>query len=276
MYYKYDIRNGIIYDWMKFLIPVIIAVIGCLSFNSSIVLSERYGLLDRNADYIDLLLFIFKGEKPFSPLNNDDFKFPFMWLIIQLSLSFIIGKYPFSEIYDNHGAIVLIKGKSRKKWMISKFMWLYAVCIIYYFLIYIVTAVFSLCCRYTFDFVVHTSDSYIYLCSFEEINGLILIKLLLLPITASIAFSSLQTVIALIFQPVYGFVCVLCLCGLSIFTNSIFFLGNCSILIRNEIFCISDISTNNGLILLFAVCVISFIISIIYFDRCDILHRGDD
>lgn len=273
MYYKYDLKNGIIYDWMKFLLPVAIAIIACISFNSEISSAYKYETLDRAPDIGDLLLYIFKGEKPFEPLNNDNFKFPFMWLIIQLSIGFIVGKYPFSEVYDNHGSLVLIKGGSRIKWMVSKFLWIISVCMIYYFLIFIVSVLCSLNWGYSFDFVIHPSNSPLYLTSYDTIGRTALLKLLLLPLTTSIALSFVQTAISLLFQPIYGFVSILGICGISVFTNSMYTLGSCSLLIRNEVFNISDIATNKVLILLSLVIMMSLVFCLIYFEKCDILQN---
>lgn len=273
MYYKYDLKNGIIYDWTKFLMPIVITVIACISMNYEIISAEKHGLVDRNADFADLLIYIFKGEKPFAPESSDDFKFPFMWLIIQLSVAFIVGKYPFSEIYDNHGSMVLIKGKSRKKWMISKFIWIISVCLILYMLIIITAAIFSAAFGFSFNFMIESSQSYVYLCYDKTIKGVELLKLLILPLITSISLSALQTVVSLVFQPIYGFAFIFGLCGLSVFTDSIYALGSCSILIRNEIFYISDISTNKAFILLSLVFILSFVFSLVYFEKCDILQN---
>lgn len=273
MYYKYDFKNGILYDWMKFLIPIAITIICCISFNAEITSASKYETLDRAADFADLLLYIFKGEKPFEPLNNENFKFPFMWLIIQLSISFIVGKYPFSEIYDNHGSLVLIKGHSRIKWMMSKLLWIICVCTIYYFLIFAVAVLFSFGYGYSFKFAIYPSQSFVYLTAYDTIKSMSLLKLFLLPLITSIALSFFQTAISLLFQSIYGFISILGICGISVFTNSVYTFGSCSLLIRNEIFNISDISTDKSLILLLTIIVISFVFCIIYFDRCDILQN---
>ncbi len=70
------------------------------------------------------------------------------------------------------------------------------------------------------------------------------------------SFISLFT---LLFQPIYGFISILGICGISVFTNSVYTFGRCSLLIRNEIFNISDISTNKSLILLLTIIVTSFV-----------------
>lgn len=43
MYYKYDLKNGIIYDWTKFLMPIVITVIACISMNYEIISAEKHG-----------------------------------------------------------------------------------------------------------------------------------------------------------------------------------------------------------------------------------------
>lgn len=270
MYYKYDLKNGIIYDCAKFLIPILITIIACISFNSIITSAEINEMLDRNADFADLLLYIFKGEKTFNPLEDEEFHFPFMWLIIQLSVAFIVGKYPFSEIYDNYGSVILIKGKSRKKWIISKFLWIVTVCVLFYLLIIITAIIFSLIFGFSFNLKVFPSQSFVYLTSINYLDSRILIKLFLLPLVTSIALSFFQTAISLLFQPVYGFICILIICGTSIFTDSIYAFGRYSLLIRYEYF---NISIKTAILTLSIISIFSFLFCLVYFEKCDILHN---
>lgn len=272
MYYKYDLKNGILYDKNKFIIPIIITIIACIGFNSEFQSAIKSGYADREAEFIDVLMYVLKGEKPFDPYNNEDFKFPFSWLINQLSIAFIIGKYPLSELYDNHGAFVLIKGGSRRKWVLSKYLWIVTVCIIYYLLILMTILIFCKISGFAVSLELKTSQSFAFLTASKTFTGIKLIKILLLPLFTSIALSSMQTAISLVFQSVYGFAFVLGVCGISIYSNSIWAIGNCSLLMRNEQFNYSDINTDKALILLCTIIIISFLFSIIYFDRYDILR----
>lgn len=273
MYYKYDLKNGIAGEWRMFFLPLIIACIACFSFTSEIKGFERIGQLDREVFFSDVIIFIFKGEPPFDPTDPDKFRFPFLWLINQLSISFIAGKYPFSEIYNNHGAYVLIKGKSRKKWIASKFLWIITVCIIYYTIIFLTIFVYSWLSNYLFDFTLNMADSSVLLSPTYDIDAIKLIRIYLLPLVTSVALSFLQIAVSMVFNSVFGFAFVLGVCGVSIFYESIFAIGNCSLLIRNEIFSQSNISTNKSYLILLIVAIMAFLFGIFYFENCDILQN---
>lgn len=112
-------------------------------------------------------------------MNPESFKFPFLWLIIQLVLAFITGKYPLSEIYTNHGANVLIKGRSRTKWILSKFLWIFTVCIVYYLIIFLTIIIYSKTLNYNFNLNLIETNSPILLTPIKNISTTNLICILI-------------------------------------------------------------------------------------------------
>ena len=273
MYYKYDLKNGIIYDCKIFLLPFIISIVACLSFTFEIYNFDSVCQMDRKICFSDVFLFVFKGELPFDPNNPESFRFPFIWVVNQLLISFIIGKYPFSEIYNNHGAYVLIKGKSRKRWIISKFIWAITVCIIYYIIIILTLIIYSVISNYVLEFQLISTNSPVLLSPIHEPNMFDLLGIYLLPLTTSIAISFLQISFSLILNSIFSFGIILGIYGVSIFYESLFGLGNCSLMIRNEYFMQSGIPTRKSYLVLLIVMIISFMTSIKVFEKCDILQN---
>lgn len=273
MYYKYDLKNGIIYEWKQFLLPFFVTLVACFSFTSDIRTAENIGQIDRGIMLSDVIIYLFKGEQPFDPMNPESFRFPFLWLIIQLGLAFITGKYPLSEIYTNHGANVLIKGRSRTKWILSKFLWIFTVCIVYYLIIFLTIITYSKILNYNINLNLVETNSLILLAPIKNISITNLICIYLLPVTTSITISFLQFTIAVLFNSVISFAFTLVMCGVSIFYENIYLIGNCSLLIRNEIYNIDGISIKISYFILLVVIVISFTFSIVYFKNCDILQN---
>lgn len=275
MYYKYDMKKGTLYEWKIFVLPFVIAIVACLSFFSEMTTAKSLGLLDRQLVLGDVFLYFFKGEKIFEPENPEKFRFPFLWLINQLSIAFITGKYPLSELNNNYGISVLIKGKSRRKWIMSKYLWIISVCFLYYAMLILTIFVFSIIAGYELNINFLKSDS-VYLLSPQYINAIEELKLYFLPLYVSITFSFLQLTISLYSNSIYGFLILLFLYGISVFSESIYAIGNCSLLIRNDIFNTSNIYTNNSYILLSVVMLSVCIIGIFFFDCHDIIPSRRD
>lgn len=120
MYCQYDLKQGVLRYWKSYLMPVVLTAVGCISFKMAVKDETAIGMLDRAVTFPDLLLYLWKGDKPNILYKEGEFHFPFLWILTQIQLSYIVGRYPTSELYDNHGAYVLIKGGSRFRWLQSK------------------------------------------------------------------------------------------------------------------------------------------------------------
>lgn len=269
MYFKYDLKCGILHQWYYFLIPLCITIISLLSFEVYLISGADY--LDRMPTFADVWLYIFKGEKPFNELYKYQFHFPILWILNQTALSLIVGSYPFSELYDNHGSIVLLKGRSRIKWITSKLLWVICACVLYYLVMLTAIILFCLLTNIPLNLTIYPSISSFYVTSEQVISGIPILILLFLPFITSIALSFLQTAVSLLLGTISGFGTILVVCGLSIFTEHVAAFGNCSLLIRNEVFGYSDIQTRTSIIVLFCVIAITGIFCIISFRNYDVL-----
>ena len=96
--------------------------------------------------------------RPFDKLSDEKFQLPITWFLINMILFYFTGKYPYSEIYNNHGANVLMKGGSRNKWFLSKWMWCIAGVILYYFVAYAFVAIFCLAVQVPISFDIRSIE----------------------------------------------------------------------------------------------------------------------
>lgn len=274
MYYQYDLKQGVLRYWKSYLLPVILTVVGCISFKMAVKDEIAIGMLERAVTFPDLLLYLWKGDKPNILYKEGEFHFPFLWIITQLQLSYIVGRYPTSELYDNHGAYVLIKGGSRFRWLQSKCLVILINCLLFYGVTVLFAFIFSELNGFSMQFLIEPSASPLLLTSENNLTGVNLILLLLLPLLASIALSYVQLAITLFIDSTVGFTFVLGICAASIYFESIFIFPNCSALSRNALFNAGTIDTINAIILLFSIIVTSIFICHIYFGKTDIIKKG--
>ena len=274
MYYLYDLKQGIIRKWLFYLLPAIISLIGVLSFYITINSSVKIDDIDRKIYLSDLLLYLWKGDKPIVMYPIGEFHFPFMWFISQIAISFIVGRYPLSELYDGHGAYVLLKGGSRYHWLQSKFFVVLFDCIIYYGIFFFIALSLSLVLGFSLLPILPTSQSSILLVADKLIESEKLIILLLLPLLTSISLSFFQLFVSLLINSTFGFLSILGLCGASIYFDNMWVVPNCSALNRNSLFLSGEVITSNAIIYLSCITIVSYILSQLYFSKNDIIKKG--
>lgn len=276
MYFKYDLKQDTFYNILKFIVPIIITIISCLTIYKETQEANSIGLIDRNIEFIDMYIYLFKGEKPFNPNELESFKFPFNWFMLNIGLMLIIGDYPFCELYNNHGMTILIKGGSRIKWILSKIVLIFINCIMYFLVIILTLFLFCNMNNIPIIFVLKPSNSDILVSCTTSITGFNLLKLLIMPFLTFTALSYFQLLISFLINNIYGFVAILILESVSVFFDKTIFIGNCSMLIRNSIFKYSNIDTNQSMVILSIVIVVSIATNIIYFKNCDILPLQEE
>lgn len=274
MYYLYDLKQGVIRKWQFYLLPAVISLMSFLSFYITIDSAVKFDGIDREIYLSDLLLYLWKGDKPVVMYPIGEFHFPFMWFISQIALSFIVGRYPLSELYDGHGAYVLLKGSSRYHWLQSKFFVVLIDCIIYYSIVVVIALSFSLILGYSLLPTLPTSQSSLLLVANKSIESGKLIILLLLPFLTSIALSFFQLLISLFINSTFGFLSVLSLCGASIYFDNMWVIPNCSSLNRNSLFLSGEVVTSNAIIYLSCIAIVSYVLSQLYFSKNDIIKKG--
>lgn len=274
MYFKYDLKIGFRKNIMCLFIIAAIVVTAGISFHYQILNEKSAGLeLPRDLNSMDYFLHIFEGMRPFDQLSDDKFQLPVTWFLIHMILFYFTGKYPYSEIYNNHGANVLMKGGSRKKWFLSKWAWSIVCVLLYYFVAYMFVAIFCLAAKIPIRFDIMPLEYQNLLSPVFKCTRIDTIKVLVLPIISSIAAVSVQLVISLITSPFMGFLFMAVLYISSAYYFTVFLLGNFSMLARNSIFCIDGIETIHAVFILTVIIIMSLAVGIWIFLRQDIMER---
>lgn len=274
MYFKYDLKIGFRKNIMCLLAAAAIVVTAGISFYFQILDEKSAGLeLPRNLNSMDYFLHIFEGMRPFDQFSDDKFQLPITWFLFNMILFYFTGKYPYSEIYNNHGANVLMKGGSRKKWFLSKWAWSIVCVLLYYFVAYIVVAIFCLAAKIPISFDIKPLEYQNLLSPVFKCTRIDTIKVMVLPIISSIAAVSVQLVISLVTSPFMGFMFMAVLYISSAYYFSPFLIGNFSMLARNSIFCINGIEIIHAVIILTVIIILSLAAGIWIFLRQDIMER---
>ena len=274
MYFKYDLKIGFRKNIMCLFIIAVIVVIAGAAFYFQISDEKSAGLeLPRELNSMDYFLHIFEGMRPFNQLSDEKFQIPITWFLINMILFYFTGKYPYSEIYNNHGANVLIKGGSRDKWFLSKWMWCIAGVILYYFVAYAFAVIFCLVAQIPISFDIKPIEHPDLLSPVLGSTQIDAVTVMILPIITSIAAVSVQLVVSLVTSVFIGFMFMAVLYISSAYYFSPFLIGNLSMLARSSIFCIEGISIIQAVIMSIVIIVLALVAGIWIFRRQDIMER---
>ena len=274
MYFKYDLKIGSRKNIMCLFIIAAIVVTAGIAFHFQIAEEKSAGLqLPRELNSMDYFLHIFEGMRPFDRLSDEKFQLPITWFLINMILFYFTGKYPYSEIYNNHGANVLMKGGSRDKWFLSKWLWCMAGVILYYLVAYVFVAVFCLAVQVPVSFDIRAIEYQDLLSPVSECTRIDTVKVMILPVISSMAAVSVQLVAALVTSAFMGFLFMAVLYISSAYYCTPFLTGNFSMLARSSIFRSDGIDAMQAVLISIGIMILSLVAGIWIFRRQDIMER---
>lgn len=274
MYFKYDLRIGFRKNIISLLIAAAIVATAGASFYFQILDEQSTGLLlPRDLNSMDYFLHIFEGMQPFDQLSDEKFQIPITWFLLNMILFYFAGKYPYSEIYNNHGANVLLKGGSRGKWFLSKWLWSILCVMLYYFAAYAFVLIFCLAAQVPISFDIRPIEYQTLLSPVFESTRLDTVKVMILPVITSMAAVSVQLVVSLVTSAFMGFLFMAVLYISSAYYFTPFLIGNFSMLARSGIFRADGISVIQAVVVSVLILVLSLALGIWVFGRQDIMER---
>ena len=212
-YFSYDLRFGILKDWLKYLFTFVLVFIACLSCYIS--------FKDSNLNFYDYYVNLFKGEKIFYDGEQRKVYFPYVWFFFTVYILWITGRYPFSEIYNNHGSMVLIYGHSRAKWYISKIAYSIVSVILYFILIFISLVIF--CLIFGIKFKIEITPTYnesMPMPASDDISLKTYVLIALLPLFGCIALTLFNLCLSSILGYIKAFTVTVVLTVLSVYTQN--------------------------------------------------------
>ncbi len=274
MYFKYDLKIGLRKNIICLLIVAAIVATAGAAFYFQISDEKSAGLLlPRDLNSMDYFLHIFEGMQSFDQFSDEKFQIPITWFLINMIVFYFTGKYPYSELYNNHGANVLLKGGSRRKWFFSKWLWSILCVILYYFVAYVFVLIFCLAVQVPISFDIKPIEYQYLLSPVLESTSIDTVKVMILPIITSMAAVSIQLVVSLVTSAFMGFMFMAVLYIASAYYCTPFLIGNFSMLARSSIFLAGGISDVQAIIVSVMIMVLSVAASIWVFRRQDIMER---
>ncbi|MCD8107881.1 MAG: hypothetical protein LUE20_07995 [Oscillospiraceae bacterium] len=255
MYFKYDLKVRFLRDLPKLLVLSGIVLVA----NISLYRYAKFYFLDLGS--LDYILYLMKSIAPF-PQSGEEFRFPVVWYLIQLYLSWIIGRYPFSSLCDS----VLIYGGSRKRWYLSKVVWIALTVLAYYLTMMVTSLIFCTVSGVPISWEINLLDIS------EEFSS----AALLLPIATSFVTGVFQLFLMTLTTPIISFLLVAALSAASTYVTSPILFTNCSQLLKLSAFSEYGIGTGESYLTLAIVFALSLAAGLIVFNRRDILRSIRD
>lgn len=274
MYFKYDIKVG-----LKKTIPWFF-IVSAMTIATSVVLYINYNTdikhgveISNKLTLMDYYVNMFGGKLPFY-ITGEKFQLPVTWFLINIILCYFTGKYPYSELYNNHGMNVLIRGGSRERWFLSKWVWCILCVILYYSIAYATLLLFCLLCNIPITLSVNPTD-------YAGINSAIVegipiegIQLLLLPIIVSVAIVTIQLALGLVIGPFLSFTTIGIIFVVSAYYVSPILIGNCSMILRNRMYLEEGINFTVSLIMAIIETIVFLLGGIIVFRKTNVLKKN--
>ena len=104
------------------IIALMFGIISCIEKGNY---NAHYAEIIDHATCVDYLCFLLEGMHPFRPKVETIFVIPIRWLLIHLFLLYAVLYYPYRDLVQSIGSVLVIKMGSRKRWWFSKCLWSY-------------------------------------------------------------------------------------------------------------------------------------------------------
>lgn len=272
MYFKYDLKIGFRKSIPYFLVIAAIVLLSCATLQWQTAAEELAGLeLPRALNSMDYFLHTFEGMRPWSRMSGEEFRLPITWFLINMLLFYFTGKYPYSEMDNNHGANVLMRGGSRSRWFVSKWFWSMLSVVVYYATAYIFVILFCLVGQISVCFFIEPMEYQNLLSPVSECTSADTVKVLMIPVISSVAAVTVQLTLSLILSSFFSFLFMAVLYISSAYYFTPYLLGNYSMLARNSIFNTGGIGWGQMIVVLVLIILLSMLAGVYIFRRQDIL-----
>lgn len=264
-----DLKIGTKKNILKFIAAIIFSLICCGFLYQRVQGKILSGEIKTLPGIYDFALYIFGGMRKYTESEHNVFNAPVIWMGVQLLVCSCIFSYPISNIY-NKGNNILLQYRSRKLWWCAKNIWTVIQVIIIYVCLFagIVVSVFLYGNKFnSFSLeitrVIHE----------VQFNTTVSVALwfIILPLLHSIMAALCQINLSIIIGPIYSLIVMVAYQVLSAYIQSVFLLGNCSMLLRQNLYVTDGINTYIGIGIELAVSCFAVAIGNSYIVKKDIL-----
>lgn len=274
---KFDLKNGILNEWKKFIVAFctfvaffLIHYLRVFAENSRL---REAGENELSFTFIDFILTVLGGMKEFHYEDREPFLFPALWIFFFLLLLFFALYYPTNDL-DGIGKNMLILSQNRKTWWFSKCLWCCCYVLTYFVLFYTTSFGMGLILGGEItlqpsEYAPYVMDAGMYIKNppWNVLPGLILIP------CVACGLALLQMLLTLCIRPIFAYVisCVLLLS--SAYFSTPFLVGNYAMLFRTDIFAETGITLPWGVLAAFLLITASVVLGYHRMECMDILTR---
>jgi len=269
---KYDISWGILDKWKKYLVMLILSFIITLIFIKNCQTHYLNKTIDAMPGFLDYLMNLFHGMKKYIPDGKTQFNIPVEWMAFHLLIAFSIGSYIMDDL-EKCGINIIIRVRSRNKWIISKIIWNVLAVLSFYIIVYIGAMILALIKtgRLQLTLTQSVCSNILQFNNIDVGQAKCLFAIIILPILSSLAISQMQMFLSLIVKPIISFLIVASILILSAYSMTPYLIANLSMVQRSEVFMKDGIGILTAILVNIIIFTISIAGSIIYFNKKNII-----
>lgn len=271
---RYDIVNGIVHQWKKFLLLAIVYGVLITQFLAVCRLKHLIGQYTIS----DIVLYLFKGMSWITD-DKSEVIIPTAYVLPNVLIAFAIGNYPFKDI-NGYGGMVLMRARKKSVWWISKCIWAVITSVVTYAILVVeVVAVALAGGRLSWQVnrdICYRVSGYDKTLIKNNVNlTRLAVYMLLVGLLTTIAICLVQICVSQIFGPIIGYVAVVVILIMGVFFKSFLFIGNGFMAIRNVLYTPQGGDIRLTVITDIVIIAVSVIVGYVSFKRMDILKKSD-
>ena len=270
---KYDLKCGLLKEYKKYIIAIGLFVI--IGFDFFIKMS------DIKITVFDYLFYLFFGMEEYVPSPGNKFRFPALWVMVILYISYTTLYYPYKDL-NGYGKNILLNTQNKKIWYLSKCMWVTISTVFYFSLAFIILTFFAIIfgaeitTRVSSTVVIKfipfiTTEQNLFYC--DAMYYKVPFLHFLLPVVICIMNNLFQLFLSLFIKPIFSFVLTISYTIASAYYMEFFMLGNYAMIGRSNIFIENGVDFTNGLIISLIIILIVTISGTMLFANQDILNK---
>lgn len=268
----FDFKNGILKNKLFFISVITLSIVFCIDFTVKTNIMEKYNF---SYSFGDVIMYIYGGMKEYTPIREERFSFPAIWVILMMLLLFGTLNYPYNNLHSS-GKQILFRTQGRSLWWLSKCMWNIAYNILYHGFIWLCILLYCILSGYEIGFNINTeSMMYIFnLHDYELVSNLINIPIyvFMVPILISVVLNLIQMTFSLFVKPIFSFLIMSCITISSAYIMKPYFIGNYAMLIRSDCVINEGINFNIGILISVILIVFTISVGLVRFYHYDILN----
>lgn len=258
---RYDCKGGFWENKVKWAVAIFL-----LAYLSNGAIEKCMELAD-GLGFWGYLTYLLWGMPEY--LRDRPFELPVAWLLYYGYLFFLVGFYPISNLYGCGKKALAISG-SRRKWLLSKYLWT-AINILAYYLAMCLVLLLS-CALKGF---LHTGGDAMRYGFGIDVGAFVPMQVFatwfLLPFLTAVAMAFVQLTISVCVNALAGYTVSIVMLVVSTYWMRPFLLGNYLMLARYDTIAWSGISMETGFLYAAVVIVVSVVLGCVLFRRKDIL-----